>query len=427
MIKDFLEYAKNKGISNVQVNNVIVNQTTLETMNNNITNYEIVKNESFEIKALIDDKIVSYSALGLKHENFKEIIEKLLMAKDIQDEKQDVIFYSKNCEKKIDRKTSSCDIKLWQKRLLKLNDIRKNNSLIKTINTFFRENVISRIIENTNEFKVFDSSKNYSLYIEVVVEKDNKMETFSKSIYQIDDSFNERELLDEVLTTAINKLEYEVPSKGKYNLILSEKVISSILESFLSCFTASEMMEKTSIFQESFNKKIASSKVSLEEQVENINLCGYRYFDDEGTKTKNKDIIKKGIFKTIAYDLKSAKQNNLESTGNYYGNISFKNLTLLPSNKTKEELFSLLNDGIYITEVHGLHSGIDRTTGIISLQATGMKVENKKVTKALKEFIISTNIFELLENIKEVSDKVVYTNDIIGCPLVLVEDITVSS
>ena len=43
-----------------------------------------------------------------------------------------------------------------------------------------------------------------------------------------------------------------------------------------------------------------------------------------------------------------------------------------------------LNNGIIIDEAYGFHAGVDKKTGVISVQAEGILVENGKLTENIK-------------------------------------------
>ena len=58
-----------------------------------------------------------------------------------------------------------------------------------------------------------------------------------------------------------------------------------------------------------------------------------------------------------------------------------------------------LDKGILIDKLGGIHAGINNSNGEISLQAEGYYIENGEYKYASKLFIISTNIFELLNNV----------------------------
>ena len=65
-----------------------------------------------------------------------------------------------------------------------------------------------------------------------------------------------------------------------------------------------------------------------------------------------------------------------------------------------------MGDGIYVTELKGLHAGANAVTGDFSIESAGFLVENGKKTKAVKGFTVAGNFFDMLKNIEAVSDNV---------------------
>ena len=73
---------------------------------------------------------------------------------------------------------------------------------------------------------------------------------------------------------------------------------------------------------------------------------GYRIFDDEGTSTQYKEIVKDGVLKTYLVDQKTASQDHIFATGNYYGGISTRNMYLKSGDSSFSELVKKLDNGI---------------------------------------------------------------------------------
>ena len=65
-----------------------------------------------------------------------------------------------------------------------------------------------------------------------------------------------------------------------------------------------------------------------------------------------------------------------------------------------------MGNGIYITELKGLHAGADAVTGDFSLESAGYLVENGKKTRAIKGFTVAGNFFQLLKSIDTLADNV---------------------
>ena len=79
--------------------------------------------------------------------------------------------------------------------------------------------------------------------------------------------------------------------------------------------------------------------------------------------------------------------------------ITFGNIIVKNGRLSEEELFKKIKNGVYITDVSGLHAGLDSTSGDFSLQAEGFHVENGVKSKPLTLFTVSGNIFELFNDI----------------------------
>ena len=150
-------------------------------------------------------------------------------------------------------------------------------------------------------------------------------------------------------------------------------------------------------------------------------------FDDEGTLTKKKTIIENGVLKNYLYNIKEAKLKNIESTANGYGNISTKNMYVKEGNKSLDELFKDMKDGIYITDYMGSSTdSINTVNGDISLQIFGFIVKDGKIIKGIEPCIMTTTIFELLSNIESIGNDLIFTNTTMASPSIYIKDISIA-
>ena len=156
----------------------------------------------------------------------------------------------------------------------------------------------------------------------------------------------------------------------------------------------------------------------------------YRAFDDEGVATYKKAIIEKGVLKTFLYNIEAAKEAKTTSTGNGYGGaaigISSAFLEVKPGKKTKEEMVEKINNGIQITSVQGLHAGMNPLSGDFSLQASGYRIENGKITTPVNLITIAGNLFEVFKDIDEVGNDLHLSYSGILTPSVSVKKLAIS-
>ena len=154
-------------------------------------------------------------------------------------------------------------------------------------------------------------------------------------------------------------------------------------------------------------------------------------YDDEGVATTNKTLIKKGVLQTYLYNLETAKKDNVASTGNATRvggkmDIDTVNLVLKPGKLTEEELFAKVNNGIYVTDLTGIHAGLNAKSGDFSLQAEGFLIEDGKKTKPLGLFTVGGNLFDLFNNVLAVgnnSKQLIYS---ITLPSMAVKNVKIS-
>jgi PmbA protein len=160
-------------------------------------------------------------------------------------------------------------------------------------------------------------------------------------------------------------------------------------------------------------------------------------FDAEGVAAYRKAIIENGVLKTLLHNRETAKAQGVESTGNASKGSYASPVAISPyafcmeaGDKTKDELFAMAGNGIYITELKGLHAGANAVTGDFSIESAGFKIEDGKLGGAVKSFTIAGNFFDLLKSIAALSNEVdvAITGGFttFGAPAVLIHDVSVA-
>ncbi|QTA37735.1 TldD/PmbA family protein [Thermosipho ferrireducens] len=215
---------------------------------------------------------------------------------------------------------------------------------------------------------------------------------------------------------------------GKYRAIIRHTALQDILSLLNSMVSAENIQKNMSPLKEKIGKQIASTCVNILDMPFHPLSIQNKPFDSEGVPTIEKAVIEQGILKTYLYNLKTAKKDNTKSTGNAHnGAISFINMTLVPGNKSFEELIDELDNGLIIIGVDGIHSGANPISGNFSLGARGYEVKNGKLSGAVEQITISANFLTLLNNIETVGNDVhAAPFRAVICPSVLVNEIDVA-
>ena len=237
-------------------------------------------------------------------------------------------------------------------------------------------------------------------------------------------------LVEKVAKETVDQLGGEPCNTATYRAVLAPSVVRSFMSALIGHVDAEEVQKQSSLFLGKLGQKVLSSKITIEDRPLERNVFA-RWFDDEGVATYNKSIIKNGVLQTYLYNLTTAAKDGVQSTGNGYRTggkmgTSSSYLVLKPGKKAEEQLFADVGEGVLITDVSGLHAGLNPQSGNFSLQSTGFLIKNGKRDRALDIITISGNLLELFNDVLEVGSNLEVSYNGVAAPSLLIKKIAVS-
>ena len=313
---------------------------------------------------------------------------------------------------------------------------KEMDSRIKRVNyCVFGNGSSTRIIKNSKGLNLSEKGNSAYIYVSVVAE-DNGI-TKSGSGFKVSNDFS---LFDadtvakDAVEDAVSKLNPVSIESKQYKVIIKNKAFASMLGAFTGIFSSDNVQKGVSKLKEKLGTSIASSKVTLIDNPHMKNGMASSSFDAEGVPTKYKEIVKNGILTSYFYNLKTAKKDGVQSTGNaskggYKGTlgISPSNFYMKEGETTFNELLESVGNGVLITSLSGLHSGLNSISGDFSLASEGFAVSEGKISSPLKQITVSGNFFELLKEIYLLGDDLDFGLSPVGAPSVLISNLDISA
>lgn len=235
---------------------------------------------------------------------------------------------------------------------------------------------------------------------------------------------------------ALEKLGAKEIDSGSYPIVFSPSTASSLLGAFISSgsspFFGENIQKGRSKLGGKEGEMVASPVVSIIDDPSTFS-SGSSSFDDEGIDTEKHVLIDKGRFNRVIHNIYSGRRSGSQSTGNgsrgYSSPLSTKLFTpyLQKSDRSEESLLEEAGSGIYITDVEGLHAGLNSISGDFSVGAKGFIFEEGKKGQAVTNFTVAGNFYNLLKNIAAVADNS-RTNDYadFSSPSILVKSLAIS-
>ena len=278
----------------------------------------------------------------------------------------------------------------------------------------------------------FGSSKksNHSVSVVVIAEKDGKMERdydYSSKVFG-QDLKNLNEIGLEAAKKTLAKIGAIKPVTGKYPVIFDQRVSRSIASHFASAINGSAIARKTSFLKDMLNKQIANTAISIIDDPFFKRGLGSRLFDAEGLGSRKYTLIENGVLQQWLLDLSSAKQLNLNPSGNAKRGISgppspgTSNFMISPGDVTPENLIKNISEGFFVTDMIG--SSISMITGDYSRGASGFWIKNGELSQPISEATIAGNLKEMFMTLQPAND-LDYSHSI-NSPTLLIEGMTIA-
>ena len=298
----------------------------------------------------------------------------------------------------------------------------------------YSESSFEYAIENSNGLSVNKKGGYAVLVGEVLAKKGEEVKSgFNLQLVKKYTEFDVEKLAVETVNDTISKFGAEPIVSGIYKTVVKNSVVRSLLSAFSTVFSAEAVIRKMSFLEGKEGTQIFGNNITIVDDP----LCelapSQDSFDDEGVAAKCKTVVENGVFKTFLHNLKTAKMMNTTTTGNGYKagvssgvGVRPSNFFIKPGEASLDDLFAECQNGFYLTDVQGLHAGINVINGDFSLQAQGFEIVDGKLGKPVNLVVASGNIKKLLNEVLSIGNDLNFKTGSVGAPSLLVSEVSIS-
>ena len=251
------------------------------------------------------------------------------------------------------------------------------------------------------------------------------------------DTIDTQALTAKAVRGALAKMGGREVTTGIYPVVFDPKAMSDLLKTYSGIFSSESAQKGMSQLAGKEGTVIAAPIVTIVDDPFHPENPMPIHFDAEGSPTVCKKVVEKGVLNTLLYNLKTAHKAGKATTGNaakggYNAPVAVRPFTMYiaPGENTEAQLLRQAGNGIYITELEGLHSGANPVSGDFSLQSAGYLIEDGQLGSRIKGFTVAGNFYELLKKITAVADNTQLPMALgmtaFGAPSVLVDGLSIA-
>lgn len=214
------------------------------------------------------------------------------------------------------------------------------------------------------------------------------------------------EAIEAAVKSAVDFFGATACESGEMPVLFSAASFRSLLTFYLTHFSAKNVQEKLSLFRGRLGKKIASPLLTIDHRP-HLQLSGAAAYDAEGVPTANFPILRKGVLLNYAHCLETARKAKTVSNGCAIGGnqASFQVVSVHPGKTSLSDMLKSMKDGLYITKLNGLNSGIDAQSLHFSLPCEGYLVRDGAIDKSVSMIVVAGNVAEVMANVIALSSE----------------------
>ena len=207
----------------------------------------------------------------------------------------------------------------------------------------------------------------------------------------------------EVAERALSMIGAGKPASRSCPVILDETVAASFAGLIGGGLGAKAVQRGRSPFAGRLEEVVASEAFALHDDGRDPQGPASAPFDAEGVPRRRTALIEGGRLRSYLYDTYSANREGVSSTGSAarqgyrsLPSVSTSNLMVAPGALSREQLLAEAGDGVLVTDVAGLHSGVNPVTGVFSVGASGRIIRDGALAEPVREFTIAGELVAML-------------------------------
>ncbi len=178
-------------------------------------------------------------------------------------------------------------------------------------------------------------------------------------------------------------------------------------------------------------EKLFDDKITVVDDPTLDGRFGSAPYDDEGVAHRRNVLINRGKLTGFVYDLKTAAQSGVESTGNGSRSLfsppspSPTNFVLEAGETPLSDMIAGIDEGLLADSALGLGQGNVLSGAFSNSLGLAYKIEKGEIVGRVKDVSIAGNVYDLLQNVAAVSRETEWIYNNFRLPYILLEDMNV--
>ncbi|MBV9659664.1 MAG: TldD/PmbA family protein [Acidimicrobiales bacterium] len=211
---------------------------------------------------------------------------------------------------------------------------------------------------------------------------------------------------DDAILRATRLLGAVKPKSAHLTVVFEPRITATLLAVLAGTLDGESVLKGRSLFAERVGEDVSVPSFTLVDDPTDPDAYTATNYDAEGLATRRNVLVNRGVLQGFLYNTYSGRRAGTASTGSavragYKGapGTGARAVSLVPGDRSPEEILKFVADGLLVQSVSGIHSGVNPVSGDFSVGAEGVLIKDGALAGPVREFTIASTIQRMLAGV----------------------------
>ena len=195
------------------------------------------------------------------------------------------------------------------------------------------------------------------------------------------------------------------PKSQKLDIVLDQRMAGSLIGILVGMLSGGRQIKGRTPFLDRVGEVIASPLLSVIDDPTEVRSFGATSVDSEGQTCRPLSLVENGVLKGFMHNTYTGRRSGEGTTANAVRGVrstpgvGSHAIVISPGEGTADDLMASVGDGLFVTSMTGLHSGVNPVSGDFSVGVGGLMIRDGVLAEPIREATIASTIQKMLTDI----------------------------
>ena len=210
---------------------------------------------------------------------------------------------------------------------------------------------------------------------------------------------------DDAVTRVLDLLGATQPKSEKVTIVLEPRMAGTIIGILVGMLNGGRVLKGRTPFADRKGEQIAATSLSILDDPTDGRSFGATSVDSEGQTAKPLSLVKNGVLQSFMHNTYTGRRSGEGTTANAvrgYASgpgVGAHAVIMEPGTGDLESIIASVDNGLLVSSMSGLHSGVNAISGDFSVGVQGRMIRNGQIAEPIREATVASTLQKMLNDI----------------------------